>query len=89
MVTDGDIRKVHYYSGPDGEAVPRVKQLLGQDWYLEELTARNRGEATALWHALMPTPNSATECDRVTARGWPFDLRRRESPADRLSGPSP
>ncbi|MEV7086786.1 SDR family oxidoreductase [Streptomyces sp. NPDC093085] len=56
MVTDGDPRKVHYYSGPDAEAVPRVKQLLGQDWYLEELTARNRGRATPLWNALMPTP---------------------------------
>ena len=56
MVTDGDIRKVHYYSGPDAEAIPRVKQLLGQDWYLEELTARNRNEASPLWNALMPTP---------------------------------
>ncbi|MFD4320740.1 SDR family NAD(P)-dependent oxidoreductase [Streptomyces sp. NPDC058548] len=35
---------------------PRVKQLLGQDWYLEELNARNRGKATALWNALTPTP---------------------------------
>ena len=56
MVTDGNTRKVHYYSGPDGEAIPRVKQLLGQDWYLEELGARNRGECTALWTALMPHP---------------------------------
>ena len=39
MVTDGNARKVHYYSGPDGEAIPRVKQLLGQDWYLEVLGA--------------------------------------------------
>jgi NAD(P)-dependent dehydrogenase (short-subunit alcohol dehydrogenase family) len=61
MVTDGDTKKVHYYSGPDGEAVPRLKQLLGNDWYLEELSARNRGEATALWNALMPTPDSATK----------------------------
>lgn len=56
MVTDGDTKKVHYYSGPDGEAIPRVKQLLGQDWYLEEHSARNRGESTALWDALMPSP---------------------------------
>lgn len=56
MVTDGDTRKVHYYSGPDGEAIPRVKQLLGQDWYFEELSARNRNEASQLWTALMPTP---------------------------------
>ena len=56
MVTDGNARKVHYYSGPDGEAIPRVKQLLGQDWFWEEFCARNRGEATPLWHALMPQP---------------------------------
>jgi NAD(P)-dependent dehydrogenase (short-subunit alcohol dehydrogenase family) len=54
MVTDGDTKKVHYYSGPDGEAIPRVKQLLGQDWYFEELSARNRAEASPLWEALMP-----------------------------------
>jgi NAD(P)-dependent dehydrogenase (short-subunit alcohol dehydrogenase family) len=61
MVTDGDSRKVHYYSGPDGEAIPRVKQLLGQDWYFEELSARNRNEASALWEALMPTPKGAAK----------------------------
>nr|WP_199924894.1 SDR family NAD(P)-dependent oxidoreductase [Streptomyces sp. NRRL WC-3725] len=59
MVTDGDTKKVHYYSGPDGEAIPRVKQLLGQDWCLEELAARDRGQATALWDSLMPTPVKA------------------------------
>jgi hypothetical protein len=47
---------VHYYSGPDGEAIPRIKQLLGQDWYFEELSARNRAEASPLWDALMPSP---------------------------------
>jgi len=61
MITDGDRRKVHYYSGPDGEAIPRVKQLLGQDWYFEELSARNRGEATPLWQALMPQPVLKTD----------------------------
>ena len=58
MVTDGDTRKVHYYSGPDGEAIPRVKQLLRQDWYFEELSARNRNEASPLWKSLMPTPTA-------------------------------
>jgi hypothetical protein len=57
-VTDGDTRKVHYYSGPDGEAIPRVKHLLGQDWYLEELSARNRNEASPLWETLMPQPKT-------------------------------
>jgi NAD(P)-dependent dehydrogenase (short-subunit alcohol dehydrogenase family) len=61
MVTDGNTKKVHYYSGPDGEAIPRVMQLLGKDWYLEELGARNRGESTPLWNALMPTPESPAE----------------------------
>ncbi|MFC5180452.1 SDR family oxidoreductase [Actinomadura harenae] len=56
MVTDGDTRKVRYYSGPDGEAIPRVKRLLGQDWYWDEFSARNRGESTPLWDALMPAP---------------------------------
>ncbi|MFD7155498.1 SDR family oxidoreductase [Kribbella sp. NPDC059898] len=56
MVTDGDARKVHYYSGPDGEAIPRVKQLLGQDWYFEEHSAHNRAETSPLWATLMPTP---------------------------------
>ncbi|MBN9363579.1 MULTISPECIES: SDR family oxidoreductase [unclassified Devosia] len=59
MVTDGDTRRVHYYSGPDGRAIPRVKQLFGQDWYLEELSARNRGAASALWNAVMPAPVSS------------------------------
>lgn len=56
MVVDGDRNKIHYYSGPDAEAIPRVKQLLGQDWYLEELAARNRNAASPLWNALMPRP---------------------------------
>jgi len=60
MVTDGDRNKVHYYSDPDGEAIPRVKQLLGQDWYFEELSARNRGQASALWDAVMPKPAALT-----------------------------
>ena len=59
MVVDGNPEKVHYYSGPDGKAIARVKQLLGQDWYFEELSARNRGRASALWNALMPQPGSA------------------------------
>lgn len=59
MVTDGDTSKVHYYSGPDGQAIPRVKQLLGQDWYFEELSARNRGEESQLWRTLMPHPDPA------------------------------
>jgi NAD(P)-dependent dehydrogenase (short-subunit alcohol dehydrogenase family) len=65
MVTDGNATKVHYYSGPDGEAIPRVKQLLGQDWYLEELSARNRAAASPLWAALMPQPVAAPVAQSV------------------------
>jgi hypothetical protein len=36
--------------------MPRVKQPLGQDWYWQEFSARNRGEATPPWNALMPQP---------------------------------
>ena len=61
MVTDGDTRKVHYYSGPDGKEIPRVKQLLGQDWYFEELSARNRSEASPLRKSLMPTRTAANK----------------------------
>lgn len=32
MVADGNTKEVHYYGGPDGEAIPRVMRLLGQDW---------------------------------------------------------
>lgn len=56
MVTDGNARKVRYYSGPDGEAIPRLKRLLGQDWYWEEFSAANRGQPTSLWQALVPRP---------------------------------
>src|ERR1700761_2596822 len=59
MVTDGDTKKIHYYTGPDGEAIPRVMQMLGRDWYMEEQDAANRAEATPLWRALMPRPVKA------------------------------
>lgn len=58
MVTDGNMSKVHYYSGPDAVSVPRAKQLLGPDWYSEEFSKRNLGQATPLWNALMPQPQA-------------------------------
>lgn len=66
MVTDGETRKVHYYSGPDGKAIPRVKQLLRQDWYFEELSARNRNEASPLWKSLMPLRPPPTKVDPIS-----------------------
>ncbi|MEW1549979.1 SDR family oxidoreductase [Streptomyces tsukubensis] len=59
MVEDGDTRRVRYHSGPDAEAVPRVRQLLGQDWYWEEFSAASRGEPSELWGTLMPRPGTA------------------------------
>lgn len=58
MVTDGNDKQLRYYSGPDGEAVPRVKQLLGQQWFWEEFSKRNQGDASPLWQNLMPQPKT-------------------------------
>lgn len=53
-VTDGKLKKVRYYTGPDGAAIPRVKQLLGADWYWEEFRAAANGDPSELWKTLMP-----------------------------------
>ncbi|WP_439678288.1 SDR family oxidoreductase [Embleya sp. MST-111070] len=58
-VTDGKLAQVRYYSGPDGTAIPRAKQLLGQDWYWQEFRAANTGSPSPLWTALMPAPEAA------------------------------
>jgi NAD(P)-dependent dehydrogenase (short-subunit alcohol dehydrogenase family) len=60
-VTDNKPGKVRYYSGPDGIAIPRVKQLLGQDWYWQEFRATVSGNPSPLWQALVPTPVAAGE----------------------------
>ena len=60
-VTDNKPGKVRYYSGPDGIAIPRVKQLLGQEWYWQEFRAAVSGNASPLWQALVPTPVAANE----------------------------
>ncbi|WP_330308489.1 MULTISPECIES: SDR family NAD(P)-dependent oxidoreductase [unclassified Streptomyces] len=52
-VTDGKIEKVRYYTGPDGVAVPRVKQLLGADWYWEEFRNASTGSPSDLWKSLV------------------------------------
>ncbi|MFE4451206.1 SDR family NAD(P)-dependent oxidoreductase [Streptomyces sp. NPDC056796] len=52
-VTDGKIEKVRYYAGPDGVAVPRVKQLLGSDWYWEEFRNASTGNPSDLWKSLV------------------------------------
>jgi len=45
-VTDGKPGKVRYYTGPDGMAITRVKQLLGEDWYWQEFRAFVSGNPT-------------------------------------------
>jgi NAD(P)-dependent dehydrogenase (short-subunit alcohol dehydrogenase family) len=60
-VTDGDTTKVRYYTGPDGTAIPRVKQLLGPDWYWQEFRALVAGNPSPLWRMLVPTPAAADE----------------------------
>jgi NAD(P)-dependent dehydrogenase (short-subunit alcohol dehydrogenase family) len=60
-VTDNKPGTVRYYSGPDGTAIPRIKQLLGQDWYWQEFRAAVSGNPSPLWQALVPTPVAAGE----------------------------
>jgi NAD(P)-dependent dehydrogenase (short-subunit alcohol dehydrogenase family) len=55
-VTDSKPGKVRYYSGPDSIAIPRVKRLLGQDWYWQEFRAATSGNPSPLWQALVPAP---------------------------------
>jgi NAD(P)-dependent dehydrogenase (short-subunit alcohol dehydrogenase family) len=58
-VTDNKPGKVRYYSGPDGIAIPRVKQLLGQEWYWQEFRSAVSGNPSPLWQALVPAPIAA------------------------------
>ena len=60
-VTDGDTTRVRYYTGPDGTAIPRVKQLLGQDWYWQEFRALVAGKPSPLWRTLVPTAEPAND----------------------------
>lgn len=47
-VTDGKNGNVRYYAGPDATVIPRLKQLLGQQWYWEEFRAANSGQPSDL-----------------------------------------
>lgn len=57
-VTDGKDSQARYYSGPDGVAIPRARQMLGLPWYWEEFRAANTGRPSALWNTLMPRPGN-------------------------------
>jgi NAD(P)-dependent dehydrogenase (short-subunit alcohol dehydrogenase family) len=50
--TDGRAERLRYYSGPDGEIIPRAKALLGPQWYWEEFRAANTTGPSPLWTAL-------------------------------------
>lgn len=62
-VTDGRNHKVRYYTGPDGVAVPRVKQLLGAEWYWEEFRNATNGNPSDLWKSLVPQGTEPVEFD--------------------------
>ncbi|MFD9670094.1 SDR family NAD(P)-dependent oxidoreductase [Rhodococcus sp. NPDC059968] len=52
--TDNRPERVRYYSGPDGEMIPRAKALLGPEWYWEEFRTANISGPSPLWAALSP-----------------------------------
>jgi hypothetical protein len=57
-VTDGLDGKVRYYSGPDGEIIPRAKSLLGPEWYWHEFRESVVHEPSDLWKSLNAAPGS-------------------------------
>ncbi|MEU0914665.1 SDR family oxidoreductase [Streptomyces althioticus] len=53
---DADPVKVHYHSAPDATAIPRAKQILGQEGYWREFREFVYGRPTPLWKTLVPAP---------------------------------
>jgi len=60
-VNDGDQGRVRYYSGPDGEIVPRAQQMLGRDWYWREFRAAALGNPSPLWKSMVKAGDEAVE----------------------------
>ena len=60
-VNDGDQGRVRYYSGPDGEIVPRAQQMLGRDWYWREFRAAALGNPSALWKSMVHAGDEKVE----------------------------
>lgn len=54
--TDPDPVRVRYYSAPDSTAIPRAKQILGQDGYWREFRQFVYGRPSQLWKTLTPAP---------------------------------
>jgi hypothetical protein len=61
--TDNRSERVRYYSGPDGEIIPRAKHLLGPEWYWEEFRAAITGGGSDLWKSLA-TPGNGTRVEQ-------------------------
>ncbi len=62
-VTDGKAGKVRYYTGPDAVAIPRVKQLLGAQWYWDEFRAAASGSPSDFWKSVSPQGTEPVEFD--------------------------
>lgn len=60
-VNDGDQGRVRYYSGPDGEIVPRAQQMLGRDWYWREFRAAALGNPSPLWKSMVQAGDEKVE----------------------------
>ncbi len=71
-VTDGKDNKVRYYTGPDGTAIPRVKQLLGADWYWDEFRKPPTATPSDLWKSLIPRApsRSSSTSDAASRPVW-------------------
>lgn len=60
-VNDGDQARVRYYSGPDGEIVPRAQQMLGRDWYWREFRAAALGSPSPMWKSMVRAGDEKVE----------------------------
>jgi NAD(P)-dependent dehydrogenase (short-subunit alcohol dehydrogenase family) len=60
-VNDGDQGRVRYYSGPDGEIVPRAQQMLGRDWYWREFRAAAMGNPSPMWKTMVRAGDEKVE----------------------------
>jgi NAD(P)-dependent dehydrogenase (short-subunit alcohol dehydrogenase family) len=60
-VNDGDQARVRYYSGPDGEIVPRAQQMLGRDWYWREFRDAALGKPSPLWKSMVRAGDEEVE----------------------------
>jgi hypothetical protein len=62
--TDNRPQQVRYYAGPESVIIPRVKQLLGPQWYWEEFRAANTTGASKLWTTLVTMPEDGATLEK-------------------------